>query len=620
MIPLEIKVIGDTAQASDAIFDFGNVADTAGSKVESSMRSAQNSIDETGRAASNAADKTKDLGKSAGDTASNAGKLAGALDLVHPAAGDVARIVADAADSVEVLSKVLTKSKFVTGTLAVALAAAGAAYLYLKKQINDAEEAQEEMSEAATAAEGKFASLKTLVSGLADELLVLNGASQAGIDLEQQQAEINAEYETAIRHLKDQIAARRELRQEVLEARGSSVEDLRLVDSTIQSLEDLIEKTEKRRDVALDTAAQISQAREQEIKDAAALQEAEEARRAAAAASAAADSARSAAASHLSNMQLELMRAQGDEMGVLDHLYQQEIAAIDEMAAAAAAAGVVIDAEQMKQIAKQKHLIEVEKLQEEQFQAAQDAKIEATAAETARLEELAALEIQIAAEREAREQAEHEAAMQRLEERKIATEQTLGSSVALMGSLSDGFQMMAESQAAAGSEGALKSFEIAQRLAIAEVIFSTAKGIMSAMALPPPANIIQAGAVSAASAIQLATIAAQSPPTAHMGDTGFAQRMHMGGTADSAGQQTVILRNEAVLDSATTRRLGPDGVQSLLNGAGAGPGRASKTVVTYRHLDQAVGDLLKNNGSRSARSAKSAARSASSIGTTRAYQ
>ena len=244
-------------------------------------------------------------------------------------------------------------------------------------------------------------------------------------------------------------------------------------------------------------------------------------------------------------------------------------------------------------------------------------KIAETAAETARLEELAALEMEIAAEREARDQAEHEAAMQRLEERKIATEQTLGSSVALMGSLSDGFQMMAESQAAAGSEGALKSFEIAQRLAIAEVIFSTAKGIMSAMALPPPANIIQAGAVSAASAIQLAAIAAQSPPTAHMGDTGFAQRMHMGGTADSAGQQTVILRNEAVLDSATTRRLGPDGVQSLLNGAG--PGRASKTVVTYRHLDQAVGDLLKNNGSRSARSAKSASRSASSIGTTRAY-
>mgnify|MGYP003643396062 CR=1 FL=1 len=617
MIPLEIKVIGDTAQASDAIFDFGNVADTAGSKVESSMRSAQNSIDETGRAASNAADKTKDLGKSAGDTASNAGKLAGALDLVHPAAGDVARIVADAADSIEVLSKVLTKSKFVTGTLAVALAAAGAAYLYLKKQINDAEEAQREMSEAATAAEGKFASLKTLVSGLGDELLVLNGASQAGIDLEQQQAEINAEYQTAIRHLKDQIAAKRELRDAIDIETEAHRQSWRQQSQIIRDLEDLIEKTKERRDVALEAAAQISQAREQEITDAAALQEAEEARRAAAAASAAADSARSTAASHLSNMQLELMRAQGDEMGVLDHLYQQEIAAIDEMAAAAAAAGVVIDAEQMKQIAKQKHLIEVDKLQEEQFQAAQDAKIEATAAETARLEELAALEMEIAAEREARDQAEHEAAMQRLEERKIATEQTLGSSVALMGSLSDGFQMMAESQAAAGSEGALKSFEIAQRLAIAEVMFSTAKGIMSAMALPPPANIIQAGAVGAASAIQLAAIAAQSPPTAHMGDTGFAQRMHMGGTADSAGQQTVILRNEAVLDSATTRRLGPDGVQSLLNGAG--PGRASKTVVTYRHLDQAVGDLLKNDGSRSARSAKSASRSASSIGTTRAY-
>jgi hypothetical protein len=620
MKPLEITVTADTEQAQKELKAVGTVSDTAGSKVESSMRSAQDSIDETGRSASNAADKTKDLGDAAGDTATNAGKLAGALDLVHPAAGDVARIVADAADSVEVLSKVLTKSKFVTGTLAVALAAAGAAYLYLKKQINDAEVAQEEMSEAATAAEGKFASLKTIVSGLADELLVLNGASQAGIDLEQQQAEINAEYQTAIRHLKDQIAARRELRQEVLEARDSSVADLRLVDSTIQSLEDLIEKTEKRRDVALEAAAQISQARAQEITDAAALQEAEEARRAAAAAAAAADSARSAAASHLSNMQLELMRAQGDEMGVLDHLYQQEIAAIDEMAAAAAAAGVVIDAEQMKQIAKQKHLIEVEKLQEEQFQAAQDAKIEATAAEAARLEELAALEIQIAAEREVRDQEAHELAMERLEERRSELLQTIGSSSELMGSLSEGFQMMADSQAAANSQAAMKTFEIAKKLAIAEVVFNLASGIMEAALLPPIAREARIASLGVTSGIQLALIGQQEPPTAHMGDTGFAQRMHMGGTADSAGQQTVILRNEAVLDSATTRRLGPDGVQSLLNGAGAGPGRASKTVVTYRHLDQAVGDLLKNNGSRSAKSAKSAARSASSIGTTRAYQ
>jgi len=245
-------------------------------------------------------------------------------------------------------------------------------------------------------------------------------------------------------------------------------------------------------------------------------------------------------------------------------------------------------------------------------------KAEETAAEMARLEELAALEEQIAAERQARDEAIHQEAMRQIEERRNGLMQIIASTSLMFGSVSDAFQLLADSQVASNSDAAMKSFEISKKLAIAEVMFNLASGIMEAMTLPPIVRGAKIAALTVASGVQIATISQQEPPTAHMGDTGLTQRMHMGGTADSAGQQTVILQNEAVLDSATTRRLGPEGVQSLLNGSGSA--RASRTVVTYRHLDQAVGDLLKNNGSRSARNARSAARQPSTMGTTRAYQ
>tara|TARA_R110000824_G_scaffold78962_11_gene199087 strand:+ start:68 stop:1747 length:1680 start_codon:yes stop_codon:yes gene_type:complete len=559
MKPLEITVTADTEQAQKELKAVGTVSDTAGSKVESSMRSAQDSIEDTGRSASNAADKTKDLGDAAGDTASNAGQLAGALDLVHPAAGDVARVVADAADALEVFTRALGVSKAVAGPIAIAVMAMGAAYLYLKDQLDDAEEAQRNMSEAATAAEAKFAGLKAIVSGLADEMRVLNGVSQTEIDLEQQQTAINAEYQVAITRIDDLIFAQQTLRREEEAQRVSDHGRIGMIAREIRNLEELREKTIRARDEASLTAEFFFETRQHEIK------------------------------------------ADQDAAAAAEALQQARDAAAD--AEAADTAAMEISARALEELAKK----EQERLAN---------KIAETAAETARLEELAILEMEIAAERESREQAEHEAAMQRLEERRTATEQTIGSSVALMGSLSEGFSMMADSQAAADSEAAMKSFEISRKLALAEVIFNLAKGVMAAQLLPPIAKQVQIASLVASAGVQVGMIGQQEPPTAHMGDTGL--RMHMGGTADSAGQQTVILRNEAVLDSATTRRLGPDGVQSLLNGAG--PGRASKTVVTYRHLDQAVGDLLKNNGSRSARSAKSASRSASSIGTTRAYQ
>lgn len=613
---LELKVAIETSAATKSVKEIGPAAKEAAKEVSSAMNKAENSIEDVGEEAKTAAKKTKELGDAAGDTATNAGQLSGALDLVSPAAGDVARVVADAADALEVFTRALNVSKAVAGGVAVVVAALGAGYLYLRDQLNEAEAAQEAMSEAATAAESRFATLKGLVSGLADEMSILNGASQAEIDLERQLTAISTAYAGSIADINRQLFETKNLREEIRENMSAAdlVEDMAaidLADQRISNLQTLRDNTIQARDEALSNTRILHQARQDEIKDLEDQRAALEALRAAEAAARQAASIQASAQNKMAALQLESLRLQGDEIGILEMQYHQEIAAIDQLAAAAAAAGVVINTETMKQMALQNHLMEVEQLRLSQ-------KAEETAAEMARLEELAALEEQIAAERQARDEAIHQEAMRQIEERRNGLMQIIASTSLMFGSVSDAFQLLADSQVASNSDAAMKSFEISKKLAIAEVMFNLASGIMEAMTLPPIVRGAKIAALTVASGVQIATISQQEPPTAHMGDTGLTQRMHMGGTADSAGQQTVILRNEAVLDSATTRRLGPEGVQSLLNGAGSA--RASRTVVTYRHLDQAVGDLLKNNGSRSARNARSAARQPSTMGTTRAYQ
>lgn len=558
MESLKFKVEIDSSASTKSIKEIGPAAKKAEKEVSKAMNKAEDSIQDVGEEAKTASKKTKELGDAAGDTATSAGQLSGALDLVSPAAGDVARVVADAADALEVFTKALNVSKAGAGLVGATIAALGAIYLYLKDQLDDAEEAQEAMSEAATAAESKFSSLKSIVSGLADEMRILNGVSQAEIDLERQQEQINAQYRVAVKNIDDQIASRRRLQDEIDLQTEADRQAWRAQSAIIANLNVLREKTIERRDAALETSQVLHDARQQEIEDAEALREAERLRR------------------------------------------EQEAAAREAAAEKAAAEEAA------------------SKLEQERFAN----KAAETAAEMARLEELAELEKQIAAEREARDKAAHEANLQRIEQQKSNMKAIASASNELVTTMSDGFMELAEAQAAAGNDAALANFERAQKLAIAEVMFSLASGMMEAAKMGPIAGAIYGLALGAASTVQIARINAQEPPTiAHMGDTGLTQRMHMGGTVDSAGQQTVILRNEAVLDSATTRRLGPEGVQSLLNGAYPGPiGQWHRTVVTYRHLDQAVGDLLKNNGSRSARNARSAARQPSTMGTTRAYQ
>ena len=82
----------------------------------------------------------KDNVDAAGDADSVMMGLGGALDMVNPALGDMARTAGDALAGVEALGKGMMFSNPIFMALAATAAAVGAAYVYLKKQEEEAAE------------------------------------------------------------------------------------------------------------------------------------------------------------------------------------------------------------------------------------------------------------------------------------------------------------------------------------------------------------------------------------------------------------------------------------------------------------------------------------------------
>ena len=584
----------------DAFEETGNAADTASAEMTAGL-------DAAGESAQGAGDQMEGMASSSGGAAQGARSLATALSALNPELGRGAILAYAVGRGLKALGAAAGLSTVALGPLAVAIGIVAAATYYASQVVEEAEAAQSKMNEEATRAQAIFERLKGAVSAVEDEYAILTGTTDSlALRFQRQQQELDATYRATIRSQQASIDATRD-KIAALAAEGEMTEELAAKIERLKSqrqaqqaiLDGSIARQEEMNEKLRESEELIRAEREAEDANrraAAAAAAAEARRRAAAAAAAAAaaeaereerERARLAAEGQaaLDKLELDNMRLKGDQIGILNMQYQAQLEAIDALAARHAEAGVEFDIQAHKELALENHRLEMMQLRDD-------------------------MEKTIEEHREAA----HAEEMRRQEEQRAAQMQTMTVSSELFSNLSQGFLSLSQSQAEAGSAAAIKSFEIARKLATAEVIFSTAKGLMEAALLPPPANFIKGAAISALSAAQLAAIAAQKPPeVAHMGDTG----LHQGRSASGSGQTTVILNNEAVLDSATTRRLGPEGVQGLLNGADPGQGSAP-VVVSYRHLDQAVGDLLNNGKSRTARGARSA-RSASSIGTSRAY-
>ena len=116
-------------------------------------------------------------------------------------------------------------------------------------------------------------------------------------------------------------------------------------------------------------------------------------------------------------------------------------------------------------------------------------------------------------------------------------------------------------------------FRLEQAAAIADIGMETAKGIASALSLPPGVRGVTIAAVTAAGAAQVAAVASQQPPT-----------LHMGGMAPDERNAT-LLTGEAVLDRTTVRNLGgQQGVRQLQNGQ---TGTNNVVIIQpFKHIDR----------------------------------
>jgi hypothetical protein len=129
-------------------------------------------------------------------------------------------------------------------------------------------------------------------------------------------------------------------------------------------------------------------------------------------------------------------------------------------------------------------------------------------------------------------------------------------------------------------------FRANQAAAVADIVMSTAQAVAAAPAQYGPFAPAAIPAIIAGGAVQLGIVAAQKPP------------LHMGGIVQPLApdeQNRTLLTGEAVLDRATTRRLGEDGLNRLQNGNTGGPDVI--VMSPFKHLDRYNRSALRNPNS-----------------------
>ena len=166
-----------------------------------------------------------------------------------------------------------------------------------------------------------------------------------------------------------------------------------------------------------------------------------------------------------------------------------------------------------------------------------------------------------------------------------------------LGAVSSLTRTLSQQLAEENKKTAMALFRTSQAAGLVQVAINTQVAISKALAeLGPIAGPIAAVGLGLAGAAQAAVIAAQPPP-AHMGDPLAPDERQVSGRR--------VLATEAVLDSATTRRMGgEDGLRQAMRGGGGGGGQPVQVNLTYKHLDREVARLMRSN-SRTRRAVRS---------------
>ena len=146
---------------------------------------------------------------------------------------------------------------------------------------------------------------------------------------------------------------------------------------------------------------------------------------------------------------------------------------------------------------------------------------------------------------------------------------------------------MIQNQEDAEQKAITKAFYLNQAASAANVAFTTAENLVKALGYGPPMSVVLAASAAAAGAAQMGASMSQPPP----------QKKHMGGYIGQGmapdERQFTLLKGEAVLSRAATKRLGEDGVRGLEDGKPRSP--EVIVVSPFKHYDRFIKSRSRRN-------------------------
>ena len=141
---------------------------------------------------------------------------------------------------------------------------------------------------------------------------------------------------------------------------------------------------------------------------------------------------------------------------------------------------------------------------------------------------------------------------------------------------------------AAQGEAVRDAFMLTKALKLSEIAMGTASAIVSALTVPPPAGLVLAGTVAAMGATQAGIVAAQEPPSFHLGGI-------VGSRPDE--RQITARAGEGVLTRQGVQAIGGEQAVAAAN-RGQGGGQALIVQHVYKHkvLDEVLSDSVRRGG------------------------
>lgn len=573
---IDLKLRADISQLQANLAEIPGITEKEATKMVRALDKQLKRAEKSAKKAGQAGKKSfKGMQDSAGEADSVLQGLASGLDLIDPKLGAMARLAGDAAGGMEAMARAAKGGLVVMGALGAALAVAGAAYHFLKQDLDEAEEKQRAAAATADEMSKAYARLEAVLTDVDDQIALATGTIEEWeIKARKAMGNVADAYGPSIKASEAHLRAMKN--EALVIERNFKIgqqhrDEMNKAAEAVANAERRLAQLNKTRDDAVGKVEllafhqnELKKTAEAEAEAEKALTEALRAQKEAAAETAReeADRATQMAERAAAVEQLAQIEAAANAVGLsgvaaIRYERDQELAQIDELATAHENLNGVVEAREAVS---------------GKFWAQEQASIQATIREAEQAEEQVA------------------AFLQGIQDEQSATTMAIAGSVAdIAGAAAQVFSVVSEARVSAfedakqalfdlGEEAsqadrdqamaaidaskaaAKKAFNMEKAMSISEALINGAVAVTSALTIPPPAGFVAAAAVSATVAAQVATIAAMQPS------------FHTGGLVGDPSERMATLRTgEGVLTRQGVNAIGgPSGLSDANRGQGGG--------------------------------------------------